>query len=75
MKKLDMNLPGLRASTATGMPIIAKKRLTPMQLAGLERTFYHEYRQRIKVGEAAPFASAMAARAQLIERNKILEMI
>lgn len=49
-----------------------KKILSPIPKAELERQFYTEFRRRIKAGEAAPFASMMAARAQLIERNRIV---
>jgi hypothetical protein len=60
-------------SQATGMPIAGKKQLSPMQQAALERTFYSEFRRRIKAGEPAPFAGMMAARQQLIERNRIMD--
>ncbi len=59
-------------SQATGMPMIGKKQLSPMQQAALERTFYLEFKQRTKAGDPAPFAGMMAARAQLIERNRIM---
>ena len=59
-------------SPATGMAMTGKKSLTPMQQATLERTFYLEYKRRTKAGDAAPFAGMMAARAQLIERNQLL---
>jgi hypothetical protein len=60
-------------SQATGMAIAGKKQLSPMQQAELERTFYAEFRRRMKAGEPAPFASMMAARQQLIERNRLIE--
>jgi hypothetical protein len=65
-------------SNATGMPMseldkLTKRGLTPIQKAVRERTFYVEYRRRTKAGEPAPFAGMMAARAQLIERNRIMD--
>lgn len=59
-------------SPATGMPMKGKKQLSPIQQAELERTFYLEFRRRTKAGEPAPFAGVMAARQQLIERNRLL---
>lgn len=49
-----------------------RKILTPLQKAELERTFYQEFKRRTKAGEPAPFAGMMAARQQLIERNRIM---
>lgn len=49
-----------------------QKPLSPRQNAELERVFYTEYKRRTKAGEPAPFAGMMAARQQLIERNRIL---
>jgi hypothetical protein len=48
------------------------KKLSALQQAELDRGYYNEYKRRIKAGEAPPFAGMMAARQQLIERNKIL---
>ena len=48
------------------------KILSPLQNAELEHTFYTEFKRRTKAGEAAPFAGMMAAREQLIERNRIM---
>jgi len=48
--------------------------LSPQQQADLELVYYCEFERRIKAGESAPFASAMAARLQLIERNKLLRI-
>ena len=55
------------------MPMTRKKQLSPMQQAELERTFYSEFRQRMKAGQPAPFAGMMAARAQLIARGRIID--
>jgi hypothetical protein len=49
-----------------------KKKLSPLQQAELDRCYYIEYKRRVTAGEAPPFAGMMAARQQLIERNKIL---
>jgi len=52
---------------------MTKKVLTPQQKADLERAFYSEFKRRAKAGEPAPFAGMMAARQQLIDRNRLIE--
>jgi hypothetical protein len=52
-----------------------KYNFTPQQKAGLERVYFDEYKRLTKAGEAGPFASMMAARLQLVERNKMIEAL
>lgn len=51
--------------------MVAKK-LSALQRAELDRGYYIEYKRRVEAGEAPPYAGMMAARQQLIERNKLL---
>lgn len=50
---------------------MVRRRLTPAQEAESERIYRMEFRRLIKAGEAAPFASAMASRLQIVERNRM----
>lgn len=48
------------------------KSLTPLQQADLERLFRMTYKGLVASGEAIPFAAMMAARAELIELNRLI---
>jgi hypothetical protein len=47
------------------------RQLTPLERAGVERTFRNEYLRRVKAGENEPFASLMAYRAHAMEFNRL----
>ena len=47
------------------------RKLTPLEKAGVERTFRNEYLRLVKAGENEPFASLMAHRAHAMLFNRL----